>query len=190
MIGAAGITGIFSKFLKQIQENVDNGQIKSWGELNNVVEDLALHLNDRYKDRAHGEVLEVLMAIKSSEKTAELYHVTSTGISEEITKIIAIGHGEPYGSLFLKAVWNRNKTMRETAILAVSILHIIYMQGLDTSVNSLPQIWYIPFEGDIHKADNEDRDKITQQATQAYEEITSYLDGFTSRQKQTDTLKQ
>ncbi|GEM_PF-5094300 len=185
VIGAAGITGVFLKFLKQVAEHVESKQIKSLDELINVVEDLSLHLNERYKDRVHGDSLEILMAIKNSQNTAELYHVTSTGISEEITTFLAIGHGEPYGSLFLKTAWHSGKTMRETAVLAKTIIYTIFMQGMDKSVDSVAQIWYIPFDGDIHMASEEDSEKIRIEAIESYEKLTSFLNGFISKQKQT-----
>jgi len=155
IVGAAGTTALFSKFLRQIDENIKNQEIKTWSELINIVEDITLKLNQRYIDRTR-EATEVLMAIQDVEGDAKLYFVSPQGVAEEVKRVSVIGHGEPYGALLLKTMWKPDMTMRETAEIATFILTLIQVTEVDNSVDADPQIWYVPFDGEIHRSDTSD----------------------------------
>lgn len=167
-IGAAGATGIFFKFLKQVNQKVQSGEITDWDELIEVVEDLVLQLSNRYYRRTGGDPIDVLMALKPTDDKSEIYHITSQGIAEEIQTIMAVGHGEPYASLFLKTMWDTNMTMKQTAILGNFILSIIHRHGMDSSVDDQIQIGYVPSEGDPHYATIEDILEIDKEANRVY----------------------
>lgn len=186
-VAASGTTGVFSKFLNQIHSEVEDQKIITWNELVNVVEDLVLKLNDRYYRRSGGESIEVLMGINTSEKDAELHHITPRGIAEEISDVIGIGHGEPYGSIFLKTIWNQNMTMKQTAELASLIIRLIDFLGLDSSVDSTPQIGYIPFHGDPHYATSEEIEELVNNSFAAYEKFVDHFDEFLKIDKSVKT---
>lgn len=168
-IGASGTTGVFIKFLKKVNQKVESGEISSWDELIDIVEDLVMQLSSRYYRRTGGDPIDVLMALKPSDDKSEIYHITSEGVAEEVFTIMAIGHGEPHASLFLKTMWNSDMTMRQTAVLGSFILTTIHQQGMDSSVDDRIQIGYVPFEGESHEATDEDILKISLESTQLYE---------------------
>lgn len=189
IVSAAGTTGVFQKFLSQINDYVESNQIKSWDELIVVVEDIVLKLNQRYYERTHGETIEVLIGFKKSEELAELYHVTSEGVSEKITNFIAIGHGEPYGSLFLKTIWNFDMSMKQTAELGAFIIKVITQLGLDNSVDDMPQVGYIPFNGEPYFSSSDEISELMKDADVNYQKFDSML-SYLLRSKKQEQLEQ
>lgn len=178
IVAASGVSGVFQKFLTQIESHVDSGNIKSWDELITVIEDVVLKLNQRYYDRANGETIEVLMGFKNSEDDAELCHITPAGIAEKISQNIGIGHGEPYGSMFLKTMWDMDMTMRETAELGSLIIKTITEEGLDTSVDDIPQIGFIPFTGGAHFAEGSELVSFSDSSQQNYYKFEQLFKDF------------
>ena len=174
VLAASGVTGIFTKFVSQLDFRIKSSQIQTWDGLMNLVEDLSVELDQRYRKRVLGTI-DVLIATKQTEKTAELYAVGREGLAEEVKKWISIGHGEPYGAPFFKAMWNKDLTMKENAQLATFVLKIIDHYKLDNSVDSKPQIWYVPFDGDIHQLTHVETDKISHVAFGMYDELNSKL---------------
>jgi len=79
---------------------------------------------------------------------AHLTTFTPFGFPEPVNKIRAIGHGESYGALFLKKLWNQSMNMEQTAKLGIFIIKFIQDMKLDNSVgfdNEFPpQVFYIP----------------------------------------------
>jgi len=173
VLAASGVTGIFTKFVKALDFKIQSSQIQTWDGLMNLVEDLSVELDQRYRKRVLGTI-DVLIATKQSDKV-ELYAVGREGLAEEVKKWISIGHGEPYGAPFFKAMWNKDLTMKENAVIATFVLKIIDHYKLDNSVDANPQIWYIPFVGDIHQLTHVETDKIGHRAFSMYDELNSKL---------------
>jgi 20S proteasome alpha/beta subunit len=79
------------------------------------------------------------------------------GFPEPVNKYEAIGHGKPYGELFLKNLYRKEMTMKEGTKLGLFIIQFIKDMHLDESVGYddefLPQVVYIP---DIQIPENYD----------------------------------
>jgi len=92
--------------------------------------------------------LMILCASRIGKPDAQLIAFTGEGIPEPVNNYMVIGHGEPYGSIFLKKLWKKNMTMQQTAKLGVFILKYIQDMHLDSSVcfnnEYLPQVVFIP----------------------------------------------
>ena len=177
VIGASGNAGVFTKFSRQINEGVENRQVRSWDDLMTVVEDLTLRLNQRYLERT-SEPIEVLMGIQDSEDNAKLYLVSSHGVAQEITKVVAIGHAEPYGSLFLKTMWSNDVTMRQAAELGAFVIYAISELEIDNSVDNLVQLWYVPYNGDAHRAESSETAEISRKSFMMFMVFTNYLENL------------
>ena len=65
--------------------------------------------------------LNVLMAIRVFYK-AELTNFSGYGIPEPVNTIKVIGHGEPYGALFVDRIWDKNMTMEQIIKLALFVI--------------------------------------------------------------------
>jgi len=172
IVGASGTTGTFYKFLRQVQGYIDRGEITTWDQFLDVVEDITKKLNERYYERT-GDAIEVLIAMKPWKELAELHHVSARGATEEVRRVLAIGSGEPYGALLLKKMWNPEMTMKETAQLGTFIISAIDHFGLDNAVDSNPQVWYVPNKGDANKAPDTE---IKEMKTLAQRSITVFED--------------
>lgn len=66
-------------------------------------------LNVRYANNQ--PEFDVLIGIQT-QNGAELLHVYPKGFAELVPKYRAIGHGEPFGSFFLKILWSANMKMK------------------------------------------------------------------------------
>ncbi len=76
-----------------------------------------------------------------------LQYILPRGFAEPVRRYKAIGHGEPYGSVFLKQLWRSDMTMNQVAELGYFIIKYIEATELDASVgvgNGHPQVWFIP----------------------------------------------
>lgn len=92
--------------------------------------------------------LMIISAMRIGSPIAQLTVFTPHGFPEPVNERRAIGHGEPYGALFLKKMWNKNMTMENAAKLGIFIIKFIQDMKLDNSVGFnnefLPQVFYIP----------------------------------------------
>jgi 20S proteasome alpha/beta subunit len=95
--------------------------------------------------------LMILCASRIGKPEAQITAFTGDGVPEPVNDYMVIGHGEPYGSVFLKKLWKKTMNMEQTAKLGIFILKYIQDMHLDSSVGYnmeyLPQVVYIP---DIH----------------------------------------
>ena len=161
VVGAAGLTGLFDKFLKQILIRTANRQVNFY-DFVNTVEDVIREIVARYRERVGASekgLLEALIAIQTQPKS-ELYHVLENGYAEIVQGSLAIGHGEPYGSIFLKQLWNKDMTMLETAKLGALIIKTIDDFGLDITVGGKPQIRFIPDKEKIREPTEDESKEI------------------------------
>jgi len=92
--------------------------------------------------------LKILCATKIETPQVKLNVYNGYGYPEPVNRIEAIGHGKPYGTLFLKKLWKPTMTMEQTAKLGLFIIQFIDEMKLDNSVGYdnqfLPQVVYIP----------------------------------------------
>jgi hypothetical protein len=114
-----------------------------------LVENVIREMHRAYKEDRYFLVnnLNVLMGIRIK-PTPELVNFTGLGLPEPVNGIKVIGHGEPYGALFIKKMWKPNMTMEQTAKLALFVIKLICETEIDASVgyrtDFLPQVFYLP----------------------------------------------
>ncbi|MFH0889943.1 MAG: hypothetical protein V1836_02245 [Candidatus Aenigmatarchaeota archaeon] len=146
VVGASGVSGVFHKFLVSMMKVVNERTPEGGYTPDTFImdcEDISKTLTERYFPRIR-DTIEVLVALRVGNKS-ELYIVTPDGVSEPIKQYLAIGHGGPYGSFFLKKFWNKDLTMMDMAKLGCFIIHYIEFFELDNSVGgNEPQIWFLP----------------------------------------------
>jgi 20S proteasome alpha/beta subunit len=166
VLGGSGSMDLFDKFriesyvaAMKYQDNFD------WLSYVNDIEDITMKLNTRYGD----EKFDVLIAgpINHPEGVvARLYYIPPSGLSKHISTYKVIGSGEPYGSVFLKKYrregW-REKSTQDIAELGYFIIRNIEENELDTLVGldkTHPQIYYIPNQGAIREASEQELNAI------------------------------
>ena len=147
VVGSSGITGLFEKFRDNLNTYISSsGWENTITALTNKIELITRELNETYDERLGGQVFDVLFGVKGT-TGAFLHYVHPVGFAEGVRKYKAIGHGEPYGSFFLKRWWRPNMSMLEVAELGFFIIKYIEKSELDDSVgigDGYPQVWLIP----------------------------------------------
>jgi 20S proteasome alpha/beta subunit len=151
VVGSSGVYALFEKFRSKIANYIEQHKSGPVEDFVNTIEKYTRELNVAYK-----EVLEtrwsfdVLVALQTS-NGAILQYVLPQGLAEPVRRYKAIGHGEPYGSVFLKRLWNDNMTMEQVAELGYFIIRYIEKFELDSTVgvgDGHPQVWLIPHSRD------------------------------------------
>lgn len=149
VVGSSGISGLFEKFREKVTEFIASPSYKHTViAMTTQIEIITRQLNEAYRDVLHGECFDVLLGIKGT-ITPVLRYIYPFGFAEEARRYKVIGHGEPYGSFFLKHWWKPEMTMLEVAELGFFIIKYIEEFKLDDTVGigeSYPQIWLIPKE--------------------------------------------
>lgn len=149
IVGSSGVLGLFEKFRgRVIQYTVSPTCDHTVEALTRQIEIITRQLNIDYHDVLLGQEFDVLLGIKGN-INAVLQYIYPRGFAESVRKYKVIGHGEPYGSFFLKHWWKQQMTMLEVAELGFLIIKFIEEFALDNTVgigNSHPQIWLIPHE--------------------------------------------
>jgi 20S proteasome alpha/beta subunit len=147
VVGSSGVLGLFEKFRANLAMYIASPERESTvSALTAKIEDLTRELNEKYKEILRGQNFDVLLGIKTTAKS-ELKYVHPIGFAEGVRRCKAIGHGEPYGSFFLKHWWKPNMTMLEVAELGYFIIKYIQEFELDNTVGiggDYPQVWLIP----------------------------------------------
>ncbi len=154
VMGASGASGLFSSFQNRMTVSVRDQEAKKINlndheKLKTIAENVIREMHKIYEQDRHFLVgyLNVLMAIRVN-IIPELVNFTGLGLPEPVNKIKVIGHGRPYGALFIKKMWNEKMTMEQTAKLALFIIKLIQDTDIDTSVgyrtDFLPQVYYLP----------------------------------------------
>jgi hypothetical protein len=148
-IGSSGVSGLFEKFTERLTaylgsaEYSDNANLYA---LTKEIEKLTREQNDDYSEVLGGRVFDVLLGIQSTTST-NLKYVHPSGFAEGVRRYKVIGHGEPYGSFFLKHWWRKNMKMLEVAELGFSIIKWIEEFELDNTVGigkGSPQVTLVP----------------------------------------------
>lgn len=155
VVGSSGVSGLFEKFRNRIKTyaalQVQQGHPINVDAFITEIENQTLNLNQTYRERIMGQVFDVLIGIKTQDAGAVLQYINPIGFAEPVRRYRAIGHGEPYGSIFMKTIWRPDMTMAEVADLGCFIIKYIERFELDSSVGvdsrppqNSPQIWFIP----------------------------------------------
>lgn len=168
VIGSSGVSELFDKFrtrlLTYISKHPKGMDIDAFVI---EVENITKQLNEKYREALMGGTFDVLIGIELPQ-TSILQYVSPYGVAGHVRKYKVIGHGEPYGSVFLKQLWNRNMTMKQTAELGFFIIKYIEELQLDNSVGGVPQIWFIPDPPKEQINNNEITTHDAYQADQSY----------------------
>jgi 20S proteasome alpha/beta subunit len=147
IVGSSGVSGLFEKFRENFATYVVSpGRATTVSGLTNQIEVITRELNEKYKDILRGQDFDVLLGIKTT-GLSELKYVYPFGFAEGVRRCKAIGHGEPYGSFFLRQWWQPRMTMLEVAELGFFIIKYMQDFELDNTVgigDDFPQIWLIP----------------------------------------------
>lgn len=146
IVGSSGVVGLLEKFTDRVQALMASKQNISAMEFITEVENITGSLNKTYFERLRGQVFDVLLGIKTP-GPAVLKYIMPIGFSENVRKHKAIGHGAPYGAIFLKQLWRPDMIMEQVAELGHFVIKYIEKYELDGSVgvgSGHPQIWFIP----------------------------------------------
>lgn len=160
VMGASGIGGLYKDFQNRIinsARQIDLEKREQGIALNSSEEEFSVLVNNvirsmhrDYESDRHLIInnLMIISATRISSGKAELTTFNPYGFPEPVNNYRAIGHGEPYGAIFLKKMWNPSMTMEQTAKLGLFIIKFIQDMRLDNSVgftsDYLPQVVYIP----------------------------------------------
>jgi len=147
VIGSSGTSGLFEKFREMLTAYISSpeydGNVIT---LTTRIENITRELNENYREVLGGQVFDVLIGIKTTINTI-LRYIFPLGFAEGVRRYKVIGHGEPYGSFFMKRWWRGNMRMLEVAELGLFIISYIQEFELDNSVgigDGHPQVWLIP----------------------------------------------
>jgi len=147
VVGSSGTSGLFEKFRDMLSVYLATPEYNgNMFNLTTQIENITRELNNIYREVLGGQVFDVLLGIKST-TSAILRYIFPFGFAEGVRRYKVIGHGEPYGSFFLKRWWHPNMKMLEVAELGFFIIKYIQDFELDNSVgigDEHPQIWLIP----------------------------------------------
>ena len=162
VMGAAGIGGLYRDFQNRIVSSVIQMEkdkeinqdqtplIQTEEEFYVLVNKIIRGMHDDYAEDRHLILnnLMILCASRVNGLKANLTTFNPYGFPEQVNAYKAIGHGEPYGAIFLKKMWNKNMTMEQTAKIGLFVIKFIQDMRLDNSVgyekDCLPQVYYIP----------------------------------------------
>lgn len=145
--GASGVQAFFDSFTNRVREKV--AQMKrtiSFGEFRIIVEETYEDMARIYGEMFRSQGLSALIAQRPVNES-ELWLIEGIGAPQRVSEYQAIGHGRPYGSIFLKKLWQPQLTMEQVAELGYFIIKYLEDSKLDTSVgvgDKRPQIWFIP----------------------------------------------
>lgn len=175
VIGSSGASGMYRTFQSRLILGVNDiarekeGQQVNWDEEIILLAERVIHdLANTYGQEVTASNLDALLVLRGTIEP-QLIHLTGFGLPEQVTEYVSIGHGEPYGSVLLKTLWNKNKpmTMRTLAKLGCLVIKYIENMQLDNSVGTnegkeLPQVWYIPRLTASHFGQNPTPERIVQ----------------------------
>jgi len=144
IVGSSGVSGLFDKFRSRVSAYVvAHPQGTDIQTFISEIETITRTLNQTYRETLRGQTFDVLLGFRLPQISA-LQYIYPIGFAEGVRKYKAIGHGEPYGSIFLKRLWDKELTMAKFAELGYFTIRQIEELKLDSSVGGIPQIWYIP----------------------------------------------
>lgn len=147
VVGSSGTLGLFEKFRGRLTAYLASPEYDNQVfTLTTKIENITRELNTDYREVLRGQVFDVLLGLQTTTRP-RLQYILPFGFAEGVRRYKVIGHGEPYGSFFLKHWWHPNMKMLEVAELGSFIIKYIQDFELDNSVgigDGNPQIWLIP----------------------------------------------
>jgi DNA-binding beta-propeller fold protein YncE len=164
VLGYSGAVSLFDTFRERIY-NIIRGyrETKNYSELIKELEENTKKINNEYEYKVHHRNFDVLVAIKSAEFGTTLKYIYPEGHSENISNYKVIGDGEPFGLIFLRALWHPNISMMEVAELGYRIIAYIEKLDLNNSVgvgNNRSQILFMTNDGSIKEASDSLLDRL------------------------------
>lgn len=173
VVGSSGSSGLYRTFqsrlrlgIQEISEEKGDDNVNWDDELVVLVERVIHEIGTDYGSEMTARNLDALVVIRRG-YVPELIHLTGRGLPEPITDFAAVGHGEPYGSVLVKTLWNKLNPMRMADFAKLGCLAIRYIQdlnldnsvGVDIKKGEVPQVWYIPIIPE-HKIDTTKTDAL------------------------------
>jgi len=154
VMGASGLSGFYSSFQNRMAVDIANQEklgtnLNDPSRLKMSAENVIRQMHDVYQHDRYLLMnnLNVLMALRVYQ-SGELINYSGYGIPEPVNTVKVIGHGEPYGAMFLDKMWNKSMTMEQTAKLGLFVIKLIQDTKMDSSVGYntefLPQVYYLP----------------------------------------------
>lgn len=159
-MGSSGMGGIFKDFqnrvetkaLRILQDFKTEGKmtITHPRDFSVLITKTIREMHDDYKEDSYliTQYLQVISAIRFPSLKTELNVFSGYGFPEPVNEKRAIGHGEPYGALFLREMWDNKMTMKQAAKLGIFIIKFIKDMKIDNSVGFndefLPQVICMP----------------------------------------------
>lgn len=158
VIGSSGSSGLYRTFqsrlrlgIQEISDEKGDDNVNWDDELVLLTERVIHQIGKDYGSETTAMNLDALVVIRTG-YVPELIHLTGRGLPEPITDFAAVGHGEPYGSVLVKTLWNELYPMGMADFAKLGCFAIRYVQdlNLDNSVGvnikkgEVPQVWYIP----------------------------------------------
>jgi 20S proteasome alpha/beta subunit len=152
VMGSAGSGGLYKDFQNRVVSKVQReGGVPTKEQFSTLITKEIRGMHEDYgkhNERITYELM-ILCATRIGGPISDLDVFTGYGYPLPVNQIRAIGHGEPYGALFHKKLWNENMTMEQTAKLGLFVIKFIEDMQLDNSVGHseefLPQVVYIPY---------------------------------------------
>lgn len=174
-MGAAGIGGLYKDFQNRIiaavakmEREKEEGEIlpiTREEEFSVLVNKIIREMHRDYDQDRHilGDLM-ILCATRIGADNAELTTFSPYGFPEPVNEIKVIGHGEPYGALFVKKMWQPGMTMEQTAKIGLFVIKLLRDMDLDNSVGFnekfLPQVVYVPDIQIPPKFDIQNQDEV------------------------------
>jgi 20S proteasome alpha/beta subunit len=142
IVGFSGSRGTFEILRTRIRDYVITEKGVTIDKLVLKLADTILELGNKY-GRGYDYGFDVLVGIQRVDITSILHYIYPNGTLEPVRNYKAIGAGSPYGSIYLKKIWNKDMTMEEVAELGYFIIRYVERFGLDLTVgagDNVPQI--------------------------------------------------
>jgi 20S proteasome alpha/beta subunit len=176
VVGSSGVYALFEKFRTKVNRYIEMHKSGPVDEFITAIEKYTRELNEAYRDVLETRwSFDALLAMVTS-KGAFLQYILPQGLAEPVRRYKAIGHGEPYGSLFLKKLWNERMTMNEAAELGYLVVRYIERNELDNSVGvglEKPQVWFIPNTGQPKEQSGDLLDGFEERSLKRLEKMAS-----------------
>lgn len=131
-----------------------------------------------YKKIWASEEFDVLFAAQVKYRGAILSHISKDGLSEDIDKHKTIGISEQITNVFLNILDPNKMRMKEFAIWCHFIIKHIEDYRIDDKVGvgkELPQIYFIPNEGQLYRAQQDFLDECEESRTRMAQNLQNLM---------------
>ena len=172
VVGGAGMAGLIEKISDDIKKEFEDYEIDS-KQLIRFAEKQSLKIIKQHEEL--DEDASFLIGI--SENSSKLCHVVmEDGFADPIKRYLAIGSGEPYGSLFLEKLWNNDMSMKDFAKVGYFLIKFVVEMKADDGVGGDPTVIFIPDNyKQVRKANNKEIAKIKKYAEEKLSIMTKCI---------------